>query len=205
MQSSSAALGGARLGRQDEVALASRCARGEDAARLELFAYLRGPVHRTLYRILGSNRHLPDLAQDTFLEIFRSIEAYRGESSLATWADVIAARAAYRHFGRRGQPAAHLYPVEDVPALGAAPDEHAQAREAARRLYALLDRLEPAYRIAYALHVIDGRSQRDVARVTGASLIAIKNRVSRARATVVKLAARDPWLRGYLERAEGAP
>jgi RNA polymerase sigma-70 factor (ECF subfamily) len=188
----------------DELDLALRCAKGDESAHRAAFAYLRGAVHRTLFRIMGDNRYTKDLAQDAFLEIFRSIGSFRGDSSLRTWADVIAARAAYRYLSSRPPRAVHLELVPEPEADVPSPDAHAHAREAARRLYAILDRLEPKYRIAYALHVIDGRALREVAQITRVSLIAAKNRVWRARRMVDERARRDPWLRIFLERAEAS-
>ncbi len=185
--------------RDRERGLAERCASGDREAQRSLFREQRDRVHRTLYRIMGSNRHMEDLAQDAFLEVFRCIGSFRGESSLATWVDTVAARVAYRHLSERHRRPVHLEVVAAVPADEPGADRRAHAREAARRLYAILDRLDPKYRIAYALHVIDGRPMAEVARVTRVSLVAAKNRVSRARRMVEERARRDPWLLGFLE------
>ena len=160
-------------------------------------------MHRTLYRIMGGNSAVPDLVQDTYLEVFRSAGTFKGDASLARWADVIATRVAYRHLRRRPAPATHLSLVQDLPDEGASPESTANARHALRALYAILDRLDPKYRIAYALHVIDGRPMLEVAEVTGVTRVAAKNRVWRARHMVEERARRDPYLRAFLE-AEGA-
>ena len=73
------------------------------------------------------------------------------------------------------------------------------AREAARRAYALLDRLELNKRVAFSLHVIDGRPLAEVARVMDASLVATKVRVWRARREMERRADRDPVLKNFLE------
>jgi RNA polymerase sigma-70 factor (ECF subfamily) len=184
--------------------LARRCGAGDRDARLALFDQQRSQIHRTLFRIMGSNRHVEDLVQDAFVEVFRSIGSFRGESSLATWVDSVAARVAFRHLSRREPHVQHLEAVPELRAVGPDPERDAHAREAIRRLYAVLDRLEPRYRIAYALHVVDGRPLKEVARITRASLIAAKNRVWRARRMVNERARRDPVLSDFLSRAEAA-
>jgi RNA polymerase sigma-70 factor (ECF subfamily) len=73
-----------------------------------------------------------------------------------------------------------------------------------RRLYAALEALPPAARIAFALHEIDGRAIADVAACTGTTVTATKLRVWRARRALEKRAAEDPILRQFLG-AEGAP
>ena len=162
-------------------------------------------MHRTLFRVLGTNRHAEDLVQDTFIAVFNSIGSYRGESSLRTWIDTIAVRVTYRYLAQRDPLAHRLQPVPDLPMAAPDPEREAQAREAIRRLYAALDRVEPKYRIAYTLHVIDGRPLKDVARVTRASVLAVKNRVWRARRRVHELALRDPLLTEFLTHTRRRP
>jgi RNA polymerase sigma-70 factor, ECF subfamily len=186
-----------------DLELARRCAGGDREAQLALFEQQRGQVHRTLFRIMGSNRQMEDLAQDTFVEILRSIGSYRGESSLKTWVDSVAARVAFRYLSRRAPRAPHIAAVSELRAPSTEPEQHADARAAMRSLYGVLDRLEPKYRIAYALHVVDGRPIGEVARVMRVSLVAAKNRVWRARRMVNERARRDPFLAEYLARAEG--
>jgi RNA polymerase sigma-70 factor (ECF subfamily) len=192
----------AALNRRLDLALAKRCLAGDRGAQRGLFDGHKKRVHIVLYRIMGSNRHMEDLVQDAFLEIFRSLPHFRGEATLATWVDRITARVAYRQLSRGHAPAAHLETVPDLRAQGPSPDTHTAARRAARGLYAALDRLEPKYRIAFALHVIEGRSLADVASVTGASVVAVKSRVHRARKKVEEKARRNPELRAFLDRGE---
>ncbi len=185
--------------RSNDLSLARRAAEGDRAAQRELFHAQKSAVHHTLYRILGANRELEDLLQDAFLEIFRALPSFRGDSTLSRWCQTIATRTAYLSIARRKPPAVDLEVVEDVVAHGD-PDAHriAHAREAARRLYQALDRLDAKHRIAFALAVIDGLSLAEVAQLTESSTVAVKTRVWRARRELFKRAKKDPVLAGYL-------
>ncbi len=155
-------------------------------------------MHATLYRILGSNSEMDDLVQEAFLEIFRALPSFRGESSLGTWLDCIAARVAYRFLSKRRPDSARLELVPEIASGDPSAEERAMTREAARRLYAVLDRIEPRQRIAFTLHVVDGRSLREVAEVMEASLVATKTRVWRATREVQTRASKDPLLASLL-------
>jgi len=179
-----------------------RAAGGDRAAQRELFASQRGVVHRTLYRILGSNRDMEDLLQDTFVEVFRGLARFRGDSSLARWCSIIATRVAWAYIGRRKPASQSLELVDEPPSDAPDARQEAMAREATRRMYAALERLDPALRIAFALGVIDGRSIAEVAVLTGASRVATKTRIWRARRELFKRAARDELLSGYLTELE---
>lgn len=184
--------------REHDLALARRAAGGDRAAQRELFHALRSAVHHTLYRILGSNRDLEDLLQDAFLEIFRAIGSFRGDSTLSRWSQTIATRTAYLAISRRKPPSIDLALVQDELAGDDDTRRQAQLREVARRLYAALDRIEVKQRIAFALAVVDGLPLAEVAALTDASVVAVKTRVWRARKDLMKRAARDPVLAQYV-------
>jgi len=189
--------------RDQDLALARRAAEGERAAQRELFQTQRLSVHHTLYRILGANRDLEDLLQDAFLEIFRGLHSFRGESTLARWCQTIATRTAYLAISRRRPATIDLDALEDQLAGDHDTRRHAQVRVAARRLYAALEKIEAKQRIAFALAVIDGRSLTEVAHLTDSTMIAVKTRVWRARRDLMKRAAKDPVLSSYLAELTG--
>lgn len=193
----------ASAAREHDVALARRAAGGDRAAQRELFLAQRANVHRALFRILGSNRELEDLLQDAFIEIFRALPSFRGDSTLNRWCQTIAVRVAYLMISRRRPPAVELSLVEDIVASDVDVRRHAQVREAARRLYSALDRIEAKQRIAFALAVIDGKPLAEVAALTETTSFAVKTRVWRARRELMKRAARDAVLAAYLDELQG--
>ena len=194
----------------EDVVLVDRCLSGEEAAARELFRKHRTRVHACLYRVLGTNRDMDDLLQDVFVQVFQSLRGWRAEASLATWIDRIAVRVAWRYLSHRKAAPPMLELVDDgvlaLPTPGAAAAaggaRRALAREGVRRLYAALDRLPPAARVAFALHEIEGRSMAEVATLTGTSVTATKLRVWRARRALVAGAAADPVLHDLLEEIE---
>ena len=184
--------------REDDLALVGRCLAGERAAERELFRREKARVHATLYRVLGSNREMDDLVQEAFLEVFRSLKGFRGEARLSTWIDRIAVRVAYRYLSGKKPTAASLELIPEPDAEDPEADQRLQAREGLRRLYGVLADMPAAARLAFALHVLDGRSIAEVAKLVGASGIATKLRIWRARREVERRAAADPILLEYL-------
>lgn len=189
--------------RDHDRELARRAASGDRGAQRELFQAQRGSVHHALYRILGSNRDLEDLIQDAFLEIFRALPSFRGESTLSRWCQTIATRIAYLAISRRKPQPVDLALVEDLVANDVDTQRQAMLREATRRLYAALERVEAKQRVAFALAVIDGRSLAEVAELTESTVIAVKTRVWRARKDLMKRASKDAVLSSYLAELGG--
>jgi RNA polymerase sigma factor (sigma-70 family) len=184
--------------------LAHRASSGDRAAQRELFRQLRSRVHGTLYRVLGSNELMEDLLQEAFIEIFRSLPHYRGESLLQTWADRITARVAYHHLRRKKAGGDRSVAPIQLHVVGS-PEEHAQHREGLKRLYGLFRCMKADDHVALALFMVDGRSLEEVAAVMGVTVVAAKNRVSRARRRLYDAARKDPILLGYLVQFGEAP
>ena len=185
----------------EDVLLVDRCLTGEPAATRELFRRHRGRVHACLFRVLGTNRDMDDLLQEAFIQVFQSLRGWRAEASLSTWIDRVSVRVAYRYLSQKGRrvPTDPLLDDDDVPGDDSVGARRQLARDGVKRLYAVLDELGPAARLAFTLHEIDGRPLADVAELVGSSVTATKLRVWRARKKVEEAAKHDPILSEFIE------
>ncbi|HEY2744258.1 MAG TPA: RNA polymerase sigma factor [Polyangia bacterium] len=177
----------------DVAALVEAARRGESTAFRELFRLHVARVHRIVYRLVGRSPDLDDLVQTVFVEGFRSLPSFRGESLFATWLGRIAVRVTMRAVKR---PMPKLVPIEAVAELahdGRRGDEVATSREGLVRLDALLAALKPKRRAAFVLHVLEGYSVDETAAMVGASVAAVKVRIHDARRELERRARRDPW------------
>jgi RNA polymerase sigma-70 factor (ECF subfamily) len=195
---------------REDLDLATRCVAGDRSAQRALYDREKRRVHATLYRVFGSNQQIEDALQETFLQAFRSLRGFRGESSLSTWIDRCAVRVAYAHLTTQKRRGPQLELVGDLPSSDPSAERRVLAREAARRLYAELDKIEPKQRIAFTLHALDGHSLVEVAAMMEASVVATKARVWRARQQIEERARKDEVLRALVvedpvTRQEEAP
>jgi RNA polymerase sigma-70 factor (ECF subfamily) len=193
----------ASAARELDLALAQRAASGDRGAQRELFQAQKHSVHHTLFRILGSNRELEDLVQDAFLEIFRALGSFRGDSTLTRWCQTIATRIAYLSISRRKPVPVDLALIEEIVPGDANTHRLVVMREATRRLYAAMERIEAKQRIAFALAVIDGKPLAEVAQLTDSTIVAVKTRVWRARKDLMKRAKKDAVLSNYIGELAG--
>jgi len=189
----------------EDVLLVDRCLTGEPAATRELFRRHKNRVHACLFRVLGSNRDMDDLLQEAFLQVFQSLRGYRAEASLSTWVDRVSVRVAYRYLTKKGRRVqTEELDEDDGPAIGAHESgthgaRRQMARDGVKRLYAVLDELSPAARLAFTLHEIDGRTLAETAKLVGSSVTATKLRVWRARKRIETAAAADPVLAEFVD------
>jgi RNA polymerase sigma-70 factor (ECF subfamily) len=180
-------------GHVGDAALARLAVAADRAAQRRLFRQLKGTLHATLYRVLGSNAHVEELLHRTFIAIFRALPFYRGEDPLALWADRITLRVARQHLRERRSLDAGAGHSESGPSLRlvTSTNDAARHRRDVARLYEELHRLEPDDQIAFALFELDGRSLGQVAELIGVSSVQAQARISRARVQLWAAARRD--------------
>jgi len=160
-------------------------------------------LERLLSRVAGP-AEVEDLLQMTSLAAIRAFPRFRGEAAVRTWLSRIAVRTAYEQLRkpeRKRRGAAELVEA-DVPDVGAGPDRHTDNRRRVERLRHHLDCIGPKKRIAFALHVFEGRPMEEVAALMDASLSATKSRVFWARRELMAKARRDPLLSDLLASSE---
>src|ERR1700691_2052827 len=116
---------------REDGTLVDRCIGADRAAQRELFRRESRRVHATLFRILGSNLSMDDLVQDVFIEVFKSLPSFRGESSLSTWIDRCAAHTAISHLRKKRPRLVEM--VAETQSSDASPEERVLLKEAARR------------------------------------------------------------------------
>jgi RNA polymerase sigma-70 factor (ECF subfamily) len=144
------------------------------------------PVFAILSRLLGSGPHVEDLAQETFLKVWRALDRYDGRAPLEHWISRIAVHVALdwlRREKRRRSEVALPELGEDV--LGWLRHEGDDAeighRQAAELLEAAMGGLSPRDRLVLTLQELEGRSVKEISALTGWSGVAVRVRALRAR------------------------
>jgi RNA polymerase sigma-70 factor (ECF subfamily) len=184
----------------DEM-LAASAASGDDHAFEALVARYEGRVFRLASR-LTSDTDAPDVLQETFLQVYRHLSSFRGDSRFGTWVYRIATNAALMlRRARARRPAESLESylprfdadgvhVETPAELQAAShaDEILDREFLAAQARLVIARLPDLYRDAFVLRDLEEMRTADVAQVLGIEPAAVRQRVHRARL----------MLRGYL-------
>ncbi len=184
------------------TALVDGARRGEPTAFRELFRLHVARVHRMVHRMVGATSDLDDLVQTVFVEAFRSLPGFRGESLFSTWLGRIAVRVTMRAVKRPTVTTVPIEAVERSLSDPSNPDDSARANEGARHLDSLLAALKPKKRAAFVLHALEGFSIEETAAMVGASVAATKVRIHDARRELERRARKDAW---FAERLKEQP
>jgi RNA polymerase sigma-70 factor (ECF subfamily) len=170
----------------DELTL-RRAQRGDPAACRALVERYQRPVFALLHRMLGPGRRhrVEDLAQDTFLGVFRSLSGFAplGPARLSTWILTIASRRAVDELRRTPSEREPVALSEGIADSSRADDAAERARLAARVARAL-EELAPEYRAAFVLREFHDLEYAEISRALEIDSGTVKSRLSRARAAL---------------------
>jgi RNA polymerase sigma-70 factor, ECF subfamily len=196
----------------NERALLEAAQAGDRAALETLLSGYLSPIYRFGMKMCRDRHDAEDVVQETLLAASRSVEDFRGASSLSTWLYSIARRACLRR-RRRGKHEPESFLPLDSPVHGGgladdrieAPDEEAARGELSRALQRAIERLEEDHREVLVLRDVQGLTAPEVAEVLGISVEAVKSRLHRARQAMRQELA--PHLDGgrAAPRAPGCP
>ena len=189
----------------DEM-LAARAAAGDDSAFEAIVERFQARVFRLACR-LTTETDAPDVLQETFLQAYRHLSSFRGESQFGTWLYRIATNAALMHrrtsARRPSEPLDAFLPRFDdhgkhtgTPAelqVATRADELLDRQFLADKAREVLARLPDIYRDAFVLKDLEELSTADVASALEIEPAAVRQRVHRARL----------MLRGYLSDLAG--
>ena len=186
--------------------LAERAASGDDSAFEAIVERFQARVFRLVCR-LTTETDAPDVLQETFLQAYRHLSSFRGESQFGTWLYRIATNAALMHrrasARRPSEPLDAFLPRFDdqgkhlgTPAelqVATRADELLDRQFLADKAREVLARMPDIYRDAFVLKDLEELSTADVARALEIEPAAVRQRVHRARL----------MLRGYLSDLAG--
>ena len=168
-----------------------RLAAGQDGALDDLMERHAAPLFHFLCRMLASEDDANDLAQETFVRVYRSRDSYRSNGKFSTWLYTIAANLARNHFRWRsrhpnvsleaGAGEAEQSLGETIPATGPAPNEQLFAGERAGAVRVAVGELPDEMREAIVLCEWEELGVAEAATILETTPKAVESRLYRAR------------------------
>ncbi len=140
--------------------------------------------------LLNDHNEALDLSQEVFLRVFRTIQSFRGHSSLRTWIYRIVVNQARnrqrwwrrRHRAQQVSLDQHIQEHGDLPeAVDSGPDRVVGQKQLAERIRVALDELPFDQKTAIVLREIDGLSYDEIGFSLGIAVGTVKSRLARAR------------------------
>ncbi|HTJ78960.1 MAG TPA: sigma-70 family RNA polymerase sigma factor [Rariglobus sp.] len=173
-----------------DEALASSLRQGDDTALNTLMERWQSPLRGFLYRMLQNEHDALDLAQETFVRIYRHRANYRAGARFSTWMFQIALNLARDHARRRTRRPTDSLDDTPEPFDERNPGSDALAAERARTVRTAIAALPEDLRVALIFSEYDDKSHAQIAVIVGATPKAVETRIYRAREILRKKLAK---------------
>ncbi len=162
------------------------------------FEYLYGLHSRRVYalclRMVSNPADAEDLAQEAFLQLFRKIGTFRGESAFSTWLHRMTVNVVLMRLRKKSLPATSLEeltepdeetggPRKDI----GAPDLRLSGAVDRVNLQRSVEKLPPGYRTVFVLHDIQGYEHNEIAEIMDCSVGNSKSQLHKARTRLREL------------------
>jgi RNA polymerase sigma-70 factor (ECF subfamily) len=168
---------------------AIRLAQAGNAAAFEFLYELHSRrVYALCLRMVSNPSDAEDLMQEAFLQLFRKIATFRGESAFSTWLHRMTVNVVLMRLRKKALPVASLEETTEPDEDGGgprkdvgAPDLRLSGAVDRVNLERSIDRLPPGYRTVFVLHDVQGYEHNEIAGIMGCSVGNSKSQLHKAR------------------------
>jgi len=169
-----------------DAELIARAQRGDEGAFAALFEVHKRRVYSLCLRMTGDTAEAEDLAQEAFLQLFRKIATFRGESAFSTWLHRLVVNVVLMHLRKKGLQQVSLDEPDvsqDEPVKREYGDDDKRLLHSIDRitLSRAIDGLPPGYRAVLVLHDVEGYEHNEIAQILNCSVGNSKSQLHKAR------------------------
>ena len=168
---------------ESDQQLAKAAAGGDMAAFEELYRRHNRRVYALCLRMTQNQTEAEDLMQESFIQLFRKIGSFRGDSAFTTWLHRLTVNQVLMHFRKRSVKLEKTTEEGDTPEQMVMGTGNPNQMPVVDRI--ALDRaiaqLPPGYRSVFVLHDIEGHEHEEIARMLGVAVGTSKSQLHKAR------------------------
>jgi RNA polymerase sigma-70 factor (ECF subfamily) len=178
-----------KVGNASDIELARSATSGDMSAFEELYQRHHRRVYSICLRMLQSPSEAEDLTQDVFIQLYRKIGSFRGDSAFTTWLHRMTVNQVLMHFRKR------TVKFEKTTEEGETPVQIVNGTENHRKMPIVdkialenaIAQLPDGYKSVFVLHDVEGYEHEEVARILGCSVGTSKSQLHKARLKLRKL------------------
>jgi RNA polymerase sigma-70 factor, ECF subfamily len=172
----------------NEAGLIERAKQGDETAFQALYDKHKRRVYSLCLRMTSNTAEAEDLAQEAFLQLYRKIGTFRGESAFSTWLHRLSVNVVLMHLRKKSLPQVSLDETmassgeEDTPKKDFGAQDPALSGSIDRlQLQKAVADLPPGYRTIFVLHDVEGYEHNEIANIVGCSIGNSKSQLHKAR------------------------
>ena len=164
--------------------LVERCKRGDSSAFTALYNQHAKEIYNSIHRLVSHTGESEDLLQESFVAAFQQIGKFEYRNTFAAWIKRIALNKAISHLRKKNIVLGEIEQLKDTGEGESYDEEEFSFRvEVVKNAIA---QLPIGYRTVVLLHLIEGLSQEEVAKMMGISHNTVRTQYHRAKASLIK-------------------
>jgi RNA polymerase sigma factor (sigma-70 family) len=180
----------------NELELIQLLRAGDELAFKSLVANYQDLVYNTALGVVQNSADAEDVTQEVFIQVFRSIDQFKGDARLSTWIYRITTTKALDHIRSRKRKKRFAFitslfgPNDELvhePIDFQHPGVTLDRKEQAALLFRMIDQLPDNQKVAFTLHKTEELSYQEIADVMKLSVSAVESLLFRARQNLRKL------------------
>ena len=166
-----------------DLALAREAATGEMGAFEELYKRHHRRVYSLCLRMTQNVSEAEDLMQEVFIQLFRKIGSFRGDSAFTSWLHRLTVNQVLMHFRKRSVRDEKTTDEGEIPEQAVPGSENPGSMAVVDRiaLDKAIAQLPRGYRTVFILHDIEGYEHEEIAKLLGCSVGTSKSQLHKAR------------------------
>ncbi|MBC7911053.1 MAG: RNA polymerase sigma factor [Pyrinomonadaceae bacterium] len=175
--------------RSTDYSLAQRATKGDMQAFEELYQRHHRRVYSLCLRMTQNVQEAEDLTQEAFIQLYRKIGSFRGDSAFTTWLHRLTVNQVLMHFRKRSVKMEKTTEEGETPVQVVHGTANPNAMPVVDRIALdnAIAQLPPGYKSVFILHDIEGHEHEEVARMLGCSVGTSKSQLHKARMKLRRL------------------
>ena len=181
----------------DQNEFIARLKKGNESAFSELIDEFQQKVFHTCLSFVPNKEDAEDIAQEVFLEVYRSVHKFKGNSKLSTWIykictnkclEFIRKKSAKKRFAFVQSITGNQVPLDKTNFFTEFnhPGILLENKERTETIYLAINSLPESQRVVFTLAKLDGKSYQEIVEITGKSLSSVESIMFRAKKNLQK-------------------
>lgn len=179
----------ADVAKATDLQLARAASHGDMGSFEEIYKRHHRRVYSVCLRMLQNASEAEDLTQDVFIQLYRKIGSFRGDSAFTTWLHRMTVNQVLMHFRKRNVK------FEKTTEEGETPDQVVAGTQNPEKMRIVdkialdnaIQQLPEGYKNVFLLHDVEGFEHEEVAKILGCSVGTSKSQLHKARLKLQKL------------------
>ncbi|HLF33681.1 MAG TPA: sigma-70 family RNA polymerase sigma factor [Cyclobacteriaceae bacterium] len=166
----------------DEIQLwIGKSLNGDRSSQYAIYKQYSKAMYNISHRITGNEEDARDVLQEAFVNAFRNLGSYRGESSFGAWLKKIVVNQAISHIRKQKPLYKPLEDLPDTPVDDAGWEDHDNPVMDPGRIRNAIRELPDGFRTVFSLYLLEGYDHAEIGQILGISESTSKSQYLRAK------------------------